>query len=87
MLSRKRFTSLISMLGISLKDFMDSLETLMMFGVFLKEEITRCTMSLRLLMLLMLSIRTDSRGILEWDQPKLLMMIQEIGVLLTKCRN
>ena len=87
MLSRKRFTSLISMLGISLKDFMDSLETLMMFGVFLKEEITQRTMSLRLLMLLMLSIRTDLPGILEWDQPKLLMMIQEIGVLLTKCRN
>ena len=76
--------SLTLILDINLKDFMDSLDRLMMFGDFSREEIIQNMLSFRLLMLLFLLIKMATLAISEWDQLQHSMKIQETGVLLTK---
>ena len=81
---RKKYMSLTLILDINLKDFMDSLDRLMMFGDFSREEIIQNMLSFRLLMLLFLLIKMATLAISEWDQLQHSMKIQETGVLLTK---
>ena len=70
---------LTPILDINLKDLMDSLDRLMMFGEYLMEEITHNFMSFKLQMLHFLSVKMAMLDILEWGRLKNLMKIPEIG--------